>query len=138
MGYIFYIYSIFESIAIPTSLINSPTSSNSCYNQLLYEQQQILPSVLQDVEKLITFIRFFFLNPSSSLVCLTKWVDFEFCHESARINDDCLTDTYASEKMYPATIISQIASICENQKLCSNQYTRKLWFLRGAWAPPPY
>jgi hypothetical protein len=28
--------------------------------------------------------------------------------------------------MYPATIISQIASICENQKLCSNQYTRKL------------
>jgi hypothetical protein len=35
------------------------------------------------------------LNPSSSLVCLTKSVNFEFCHESARINDDCLTDTYA-------------------------------------------
>ena len=51
--YIFSLYSIFERIAIPTSLVNSPTSTISFYNQLLYEQQQILPSVQQDVEKLI-------------------------------------------------------------------------------------
>src|SRR5439155_9278874 len=48
------------------------------------------------------------------MVCLSMSVTLGFCHESTRINDDCLSDTYATEKMYPAIIIPPIASICEN------------------------
>src|SRR5712692_1435377 len=48
------------------------------------------------------------------MICLTKSVAFGFCHESTRINDDCLSDMYETENIYPAIIIPPIESICEN------------------------
>src|SRR6266496_6436052 len=48
------------------------------------------------------------------MVCRIRSLTFGFCHESTRINDDCLSDMYATEKIYPAIIIPPIESICEN------------------------